>query len=77
MTQQSATEPSPEDLLREWETGEERGLRPGRLQELREPLMAVTGLHIPHRRSALGGAWYDQFKSQITRKLREAVEAEE
>ena len=61
---------SPEELLVEWEAG----MRPARIQALRGDLMAVTGIYVPHRRSAINGVWYDHYRGQVTRALREAVE---
>lgn len=40
---------SPEELLNEWESGEEVGMRPQRVQEVREDLEEHTGLPIPSR----------------------------
>lgn len=62
------------DLLEEWEA-DETGLRTARVQALRSDLMDATGVYIPHRRSELEG-YMTRMKGQITRKLREAAEAE-
>jgi hypothetical protein len=63
------------DLLDEWEEGG-TGLRPARAQALRADLMEHTGMYMPHRRTELE-SYLTRMRSQITRKLREAVEASE
>lgn len=71
----TAREPplSPEELLEEWEAG----MRPARIQALRSELMEATGIYVPHRQSAIDGVWHEHYRGQVTRKLRETVEAEE
>lgn len=63
------------DLLDEWEAGT-TGLRTARAQALRHELAEHTGMFIPHSRSGLE-SYMERMKGQITRKLREAAEAEE
>lgn len=46
--------PTPKELVEEWESGEP-GLRPARIQEVRESIMEYTGLPVPRRRAQLEG----------------------
>ena len=59
-----------EDILQEWEAG----MRPDQIQSMRSDLMAATGLYVPHRMSAIEGVWYEHYRGQVTRALRQAVE---
>jgi hypothetical protein len=43
---------TPEELLEEWQEGEP-GLRPARVQEVRNDLMEHTGLSVPRRRGRI------------------------
>ena len=43
---------TPEELLEEWEEGD-TGLRPARVQEVREELEQHTGLSVPRRKSQI------------------------
>lgn len=61
-----------EELREEWESGDETGMRPARVQEVRSDLMDATGLPIPRRRVAIEG-WLETMKPQVTRALREAT----
>lgn len=63
---------SAEELLDEWESGEETGMRPARIKQVRDELQEITGQPIPRRVPAIEG-WLEAMKGQITRKLREAV----
>lgn len=62
----------PKEILEEWEEGD-NGLRPQRIQQVREDLAEATGMHIPRRISVIE-SYMERMQSQITRKLREAVE---
>jgi hypothetical protein len=43
---------TPEELLEEWTEGE-TGMRPARVQEVRDDLMEHTGLSVPRRRGRI------------------------
>lgn len=64
-----------EELLEEWESGDTNGMRPARIQRLREELQEITGQPIPRRVPAIE-SWLEAMKPQLTRKLREAVDDE-
>lgn len=66
----------PEELYDEWTDGETNGMRPKRVQQVRDDLADATGLSIPHRVTAIEG-WLSTMRQSgvITRKLREAAEA--
>lgn len=66
---------SPQELYEEWQEGEQNGMRPKRVQALRDDLAEATGMTIPHRVSQIEG-WLDTMRSSgvITRKLRDAAE---
>lgn len=66
---------NPEDLLEEWTDGDQVGMRPKRVQAVRDDLMDATGQAIPRRVPEIE-AFLDntQWKGVITRKLREAVD---
>lgn len=63
-----------QDLLEEWTDGETTGVRPARVQALRDDLMEHTDLYVPRRVPEIEN-WLQQMKGQVTRKLREAVGA--
>jgi hypothetical protein len=63
---------TPEELLDEWESGESNGLRPKRIQVLRDDIEEFTGMSVPRRVSQIEG-WAKALQSQITRKLRMAA----
>jgi hypothetical protein len=65
-----------EDLIDEWEGGEETGVRPKRVQSLREDIYNHTGI-MPPRRIGEIESWMGRMKGQVTRKLRQAVESDE
>lgn len=64
-----------QELYDEWTEGEQNGMRPKRVQALRDDLAAATGMVIPHRASQIEG-WLETMRSSgvITRKLRSAAE---
>lgn len=64
---------TPEELLNEWTNGDSSGLRPERLQRLREEVREATGRTPPRRISELE-AWQERLKSQLTKEIREAAE---
>jgi hypothetical protein len=65
---------TPEELLEEWTSGESTGMRPQRVQAVREELAEYTGQAIPRRIPDIA-AFLDnpQWKGTITQKLREEV----
>lgn len=67
-----------QDLLDEWKDGERPGMRPKRVQALRDDLAEATGLSIPHRVPEIEG-WLETMRSAgvITRKLQHAAEVDE
>lgn len=67
---------TPEELLEEWTGGESSGMRPQRVQDVRDELMEYTGLTFPRRISELE-AYTERMKGQITRKLKDAAEEAE
>jgi hypothetical protein len=63
------------ELLDEWESGESTGMRPKRVQALRDDLSEATGQAIPRRISDIEAFLdNDQWKGVITRKLRKAAD---
>jgi hypothetical protein len=62
---------TPEELLEEWEEGEP-GLRPVRVQEVRDDLMEYTGLTVPRRLSQIE-VWIMAMKEtgSVPRRLKE------
>jgi hypothetical protein len=64
-----------EELLSEWESGEQTGMRPKRVQAVREDLMEHTDEFIPRRISEIEHLLdHPQQRGTITRALRDAVE---
>lgn len=63
------------ELYDEWTDGAQNGMRPKRVQTLRDDLAEATGLAIPHRVSEIEG-WLDAMSQSgvITRKLEKASE---
>lgn len=65
----------PEELLEEWTEGEQTGMRPQRVQAVRDALMEYTDEYIPRRISEIEAILdHPQQKGTITRALRESVE---
>lgn len=64
---------TPEELHEEWNSGETTGMRPQRIQRVRDDLMEITGMPIPRRIVEIEG-WMDAMKGQITRRLNEEIE---
>lgn len=62
----------PEELLEEWTDGEQTGMRPKRIQQVRGELADITGMPVPRRVSTIE-SWLPRMKAQVTRKLREAA----
>jgi hypothetical protein len=67
-----------DQLLEEWTSGEQSGMRAARVQTLRDDLEEATGHTIP-RRIPMIKAHLDnpQWRGTITRKLRDAAEESE
>lgn len=63
---------TPEELYDEWTSGESTGMRPKRIQKVREDLAEAIDMPVPRRISAIE-SWQEQMKSQITRKLKQAT----
>lgn len=63
------------ELYDEWTSGEQNGMRPKRVQALRDDFREVLDMAIPARVSQIEG-WLDTMKSSgvITRKLKAAAE---
>lgn len=70
--------PTAQELLDEWEAGEQNGMRPKRMQALRDDLMDATGKHVPRRIPLIKNLITDHpsERAVFTRKLREAADAE-
>lgn len=69
---------NPKELLDEWTQGEQNGMRPKRVQVLRDDIMEATDEYIPRRISEIEAILgTPQRRGVITRKLREAVGEEE
>lgn len=66
---------TPEELLEEWTSGDP-GLRPARIQQVRDDLRTYTGLPVPRRVTAIE-QWLDANRADVTSLLEEAVETEE
>lgn len=60
-----------EDLYDEWTDGDSSGVRPARVQVLRDALKHHTDMPIPRGRAEIE-SWLPRMKGQITRKLKEA-----
>lgn len=63
---------TPEELREEWEAGDEMGMRPKRVQAVRDDLADVTGVPIPYRIHEIE-VFVDHFRGTITRELRRAT----
>lgn len=61
-----------EDLHEEWTEGESTGLRPERIQQVRDELQEYADVWVPRRLSVIEG-WLPDYKAQITRGLKEAI----
>ena len=63
------------DLYEEWTSGEQNGMRPKRVQALRDDLSEVLDMAIPARVTQIEG-WLETMTSSgvITRKLKAAAE---
>ena len=66
---------NPIELYEEWTEGEENGMRPKRVQVLREELMNATELPVPRSVSEID-SWLGPMKKSgnITRKLKSAAD---
>lgn len=65
---------TPEELLEEWTEGEQSGMRPKRVQALRNDLQTHTGQVVPRRISEIEAFLEDKhWRGIVTRKLRSAV----
>lgn len=64
-----------QELYEEWMQGEQPGMRPKRVQALRDDLARVTGLPVPRRVPEIEG-WLDSMRESgvLTKKLRAAAE---
>lgn len=62
-----------QELYDEWTEGESTGVRPKRIQEIRDDLMDATGIHVPHRIPEIE-PWLDRMRGHMTKKLKEAKE---
>lgn len=64
------------ELLSEWTDGDSSGMRPKRVQAVRDDLMEYTDEHIPRRLPEIEALILNnpQKVGVITRKLREAAE---
>lgn len=64
---------TPEELLEEWTEGEP-GLRPARVQEVRDELEEYTGLSVPRRQSRLS-VWVVAMveTDSVERRLKEEL----
>lgn len=66
---------TPEQLLKEWESGDSTGLRPERAQTLRDDIKQATGQTLPRRLPGIEAYLNNQhLKATITRELRKAVD---
>lgn len=66
---------TPQELYEEWTDGEQNGMRPKRVQALRDDFEAATDLSVPHDLAEIDG-WLEGMRSSgaITRKLKRAAE---
>ena len=62
----------PTELLEEWTSGEQSGMRPQRVQQLRDDLREHTGLPFPRRIPEIE-AYVGRMKGEITKQLKEAA----
>lgn len=64
-----------QELYDEWTDGEQNGMRPKRVQSLRDDLAEATEMSIPHSVPELEG-WLETMRSSgvLTRKLKAAAE---
>lgn len=61
-----------EELYEEWTGGETSGMRPKRIQAVRDDLMRETGITVPRRISDIE-SWKTRMRGQVTKKLKEAT----
>ena len=62
-------------LLDEWTEGEQNGMRPARVQAVRDDLSRVTGQSIPRRITDIENFLSNQqLRGVITRKLKRAAD---
>ncbi|MFB6284580.1 MAG: hypothetical protein ABEK59_11755 [Halobacteria archaeon] len=61
-----------EELFDEWGEGEDSGMRPKRVQELRQDLQEATGMYIPRRLPEIE-SYVERMRGHITRKLKKAA----
>lgn len=67
---------SAQELYEEWTNGDDgNGMRPSRVQELRDEIAEATGMTVPHRRGDIEH-WLETMTGSgvLTRKLRAAAE---
>lgn len=67
---------TPEELYEEWMADDEdegNGLRPKRVQVIRDDLARITGLPIPRRLPEIEN-WLDTMQGDVTKKVKEAYE---
>lgn len=64
-----------EELYEEWTSGESNGMRPKRVQAVRDDLSAAIELPVPHRVPEIE-SWLNGMRSSgtITKKLKAAAE---
>lgn len=64
-----------DELHQEWTSGEQNGMRPKRVQAVRDDLAEATGMSIPRRVAEIEG-WLETMRRSgvITKKLRSATE---
>lgn len=63
------------ELLEEWTSGEQSGMRPQRVQRVREDLREYTDLPIPRRIPEIE-SYVERMKGEITKQLKAAAEDE-
>lgn len=63
---------TPKELLEEWTSGEQSGMRPQRVQEVRNDLMEYTDLYFPRRISEIE-PYVDRMKGEVTKRLKAAT----
>lgn len=64
------------ELLDEWKSGDSSGMRPSRVQQVRDDLIEHTGMGVPRRLPEIE-SWMERMKGTVTQKLREAADEEE